>query len=63
MDDAETYRGRATHARLGARDASNPAHRAIFETLAESYEKLAREAERREAEKSSEPASPAGACA
>jgi hypothetical protein len=48
MDDAETYRGRANHARLGAREASTPAHRAIFERLAQSYERLAQEAEDRE---------------
>jgi hypothetical protein len=58
MEDAETYRGRATHARLGAREATNPAHRAIFERLAESYEKLAREAEWFETSDSNDQGSP-----
>jgi hypothetical protein len=58
MEDAETYRGRATHARLGAREASNPAHRAIFERLAADYERLAHEAESLNAGKSAQQIAP-----
>jgi hypothetical protein len=42
-EDAKTYLGRAYHARMGAKEATRAAHRAVFERLAVSYEKLARE--------------------
>jgi hypothetical protein len=44
-EDSKTYRERAVHARLGAREATNPQFRAVFERLAESYEAKARDAE------------------
>jgi hypothetical protein len=45
MEDAKTYRERAMHARLGARESTTLAHRRVFETLADSYDKLARDME------------------
>jgi hypothetical protein len=47
-DDANTFRGRAYHARMGAAEASSDKLRAIFERLAASYEALAQEVERLE---------------
>ena len=44
-EDAKTYRERAAHARLGAREAKTAAHREIFESLAISYESMALAAE------------------
>jgi hypothetical protein len=44
-EDAKTYRERAMHARLGAKEATKPEFRAVFERLAESYEAMARDAE------------------
>jgi hypothetical protein len=44
-EDAKTYRGRAAHARLGAREATTVTHREIFESLAISYESMALAAE------------------
>ena len=44
-EDAKTYRERAMHARLGAREATRPEFRIAFERVAESYEAMAREAE------------------
>jgi len=44
-EDSKTYRERAVHARLGAREATSPQFRAVFERLAESYEAKARDAE------------------
>ena len=41
-----TYRGRAYHARMGAKESTQPEFRKIFETLAAAYENLANEAER-----------------
>jgi hypothetical protein len=46
---AHIYRGRAHHARLGAKETSRGDFRAIFERLAASYEELANEAERLQA--------------
>jgi hypothetical protein len=43
--DAKVYRERAMHARLGAREATRPEFRRVFERLAASYEAMAREAE------------------
>jgi hypothetical protein len=45
MEDSKTYRERAMHARLGAKEATTTQHRLVFERLAESYEKLARDVE------------------
>ena len=45
MEDAKTYRERAMHARLGAKEATKPEFRLAFERLAESYEAMARDAE------------------
>jgi hypothetical protein len=44
-EDSKTYRERAMHARLGAKEATTAEHRLIFERLAESYDKLAHETE------------------
>jgi hypothetical protein len=44
-EDAKTYRERAMHARLGAKEATKPEFRLAFERLAESYEAMARDAE------------------
>jgi hypothetical protein len=44
-EDSKTYRERAVHARLGAKEATSPQFRAVFERLAESYEAKARDAE------------------
>ena len=44
-EDSRTYRERAMHARLGAKEATTTEHRRIFERLAESYDKLALETE------------------
>jgi hypothetical protein len=44
-EDSKTYRERAMHARLGAKEATTTEHRLIFERLAESYDKLALETE------------------
>ena len=44
-EDAKTYRERAMHARLGAKEATRPEFRIAFERLAESYEAMARDAE------------------
>ena len=44
-EDSKTYRERAMHARLGAKEATTTEHRLIFERLAESYDKLAQETE------------------
>ena len=44
-EDSKTYRERAVHARLGAREATTTQHRLIFERLAESYDKLAHDTE------------------
>jgi hypothetical protein len=44
-EDAKTYRERAMHARLGAKEATRPEFRLAFERLAESYEAMARDAE------------------
>jgi hypothetical protein len=44
-EDANTYRERAMHARLGAREATRAEFRMVFERLAESYEAMARDAE------------------
>jgi hypothetical protein len=41
LETAELYRGRAYHARMGAREASSDNIRAIFERLAASYDELA----------------------
>ena len=43
----DIYRGRAYHARMGAKEASSPDIRAIFERLAASYDALADEAEKK----------------
>jgi hypothetical protein len=45
MDNVKIYRERAMHARLGAKEATKPEFRAVFERLAESYEAMARDAE------------------
>ena len=45
-EDAKTYRERAMHARLGAKEAIRPEFRIAFERVAESYEAMARDAER-----------------
>jgi hypothetical protein len=47
-EDAKTYRECAMHARLGAKEATRPEFRAVFERLAASYEAKARDAERLE---------------
>ena len=44
-EDSKTYRERAMHARLGAKEAATTQHRLIFERLAESYDKLAHDTE------------------
>jgi hypothetical protein len=44
--DARVYRERAVQARLGAKEATRPDFRAVFERLAESYEEKARNAAR-----------------
>ena len=44
-EDSKTYRERAMHARLGAKEATTREHRQIFERLAESYDKLAHDIE------------------
>jgi hypothetical protein len=44
-EDAKVYRERAMHARLGAKEATRPEFRVVFERLAESYEAMARDAE------------------
>jgi hypothetical protein len=44
-EDAKVYRERAEQARLGAKEATRPEFRAVFERLAESYEQMARNAE------------------
>lgn len=44
-EDARVYRERAVQARLGAKEATRPDFRAVFERLAESYEEMARNAE------------------
>jgi len=44
-EDSKTYRERAMHARLGAKEATTTQHRLIFERLAESYDKLAHDTE------------------
>jgi hypothetical protein len=44
-EDAKTYRERAQHARLGAKEARTAQHREIFESLAISYESMALAAE------------------
>lgn len=44
-EDAKIYRERAMHARLGAKEATKPEFRAVFERLAESYEAMARDVE------------------
>jgi hypothetical protein len=44
-EDSKTYRERAMHARLGAKEATTTEHRLIFERLAESYDKLAQDTE------------------
>jgi hypothetical protein len=44
-EDSKTYRERAMHARLGAKEATTTQHRVIFERLAASYDKLAHDAE------------------
>jgi hypothetical protein len=44
-EDAKTYRERAMHARLGAKEATRAEFRLAFERLAESYEAMARDAE------------------
>ena len=44
-EDAKVYRERAVQARLGAKEATRPEFRAVFERLAESYEQMARSAE------------------
>lgn len=51
-DDAKTYRERAYHARMGAKEATESEHRAAFEKVAASYEAMALHAERRESGKS-----------
>ena len=45
---AETYRGRAYHAKMGADEATSENIKSIFERLAASYEALAAEVERLE---------------
>lgn len=44
-EDAKVYRERAAHARLGAKEATRPEFRAVFERLAASYEAMAKDAE------------------
>jgi hypothetical protein len=44
-EDSKTYREYAVQARLGAREATRPDFKAVFERLAESYEAKARDAE------------------
>jgi len=44
-EDSRTYRERAMHARLGAKEARTAEHRLIFERLAQSYDQLARDSE------------------
>ena len=44
-EDAKIYRERAAQARLGAKEATRPEFRAVFERLAQSYEEMARNAE------------------
>ena len=44
-EDAKTFRERAQHARLGAKEARTAQHREIFESLAISYESMALAAE------------------
>ena len=43
--DAKVFRERAIQARLGAKEATRPDFKAVFERLAESYEERARKAE------------------
>ena len=40
-EDSKTYRERAMHARMGAKESTTKAYRLVFERLAESYDKLA----------------------
>ena len=47
---AETYRGRAYHAKMGAEEATSEKMKTIFERLAASYEALAAEVERLQGE-------------
>jgi hypothetical protein len=44
-EDARVYRERAAQARLGAKEATRPDFRAVFERLAESYDEMARDAD------------------
>jgi hypothetical protein len=44
-EDSKTFRERAMHARLGAKEATTTQHRLIFERLADSYDKLAHDTE------------------
>lgn len=44
-ENARVYRERAVQARLGAKEATRPDFRAVFERLAESYDEMARNAE------------------
>ena len=44
-ENARVYRERAEQARLGAKEATRPDFRAVFERLAESYDEMARNAE------------------
>jgi hypothetical protein len=55
-DDAKVYRERAMHARLGAKEATRPEFRAVFERLAASYEAMARDAEWLSPERGQRPA-------
>ena len=60
-EDSKTYRERAIHARLGAKEATRSDFRAVFEQLAASYEAMARDAELayREARRKAEVSEPA----
>jgi hypothetical protein len=44
-DEAKVYRERAMHARMGAKEATRPEFRRVFERLAASYEAMAKDAE------------------
>jgi len=44
-ENARVYRERAEQARLGAKEATRPDFRAVFERLAASYDEMARNAE------------------
>ncbi len=55
-NDAKVYRERAIQARLGAKEATRPEFRRVFEKLAASYEAMARDAEWLDPERGQRPA-------